>query len=143
MIMSWAVLAGVGIAAVGRLPGPPAPHWPMAPMRGDTRQLSRLIDRLAAPKEPLVFYEPTALTHLNYLSFAHDCPRSERPVMILDRPADAAALEQLAQFPQVLIIYGQEAMQNPPQILAGWRMEQLWAISQTGCAVRMVRSASR
>jgi hypothetical protein len=63
--------------------------------------------------------------------------------MILDRPADAAALEQLAQFPQVLIIYGQEAMQNPPQILAGWRMEQLWAISQTGCAVRMVRSASR
>ena len=139
-IVSWAVLAGVGIAAVARLPGPSAPHWPMAPVRGDMRQLSRLIDRLAAPTGPLVFYEPTALAHLDYVSFAHDAPRSRRPVMILDHPADAGALEQLAQYPQVLVIYGQQSMQDPPQILPGWRAQQSWGIAQTGCAVRMIRS---
>jgi hypothetical protein len=112
----------------------------MAPLRGDTRTLSRLIDRLAAPDEPLVFYEPTALAHLNYVAFEHEVPLSLRPAMILDGSAGAAALDQLANFPQVLVVYGQESMTRPPQILGGWQTAQSWGISQTGCVLRMVRS---
>jgi hypothetical protein len=139
-IVPWAVLAGVAVAAAARLPGAPAPHWPMAPMRGDMREFARLIDRVAAPREPLLFYEPTALTHLDYLYFEYNAPLSHRPVMILTAPADADALRQLSQFSQVLVIYGQAAMSQPPQIVPGWRPAQSWGVSQTGCAMRMVRS---
>jgi hypothetical protein len=139
-IVPWAVLAGVAVAAAARLPGAPAPHWPMAPMRGDMREFARLIDRVAAPREPLLFYEPTALTHLDYLCFEYNTPLSHRPVMILTAPADADALRQLSQFSQVLVIYGQAAMSQPPQIVPGWRPVQSWGVSQTGCAMRMIRS---
>jgi Dolichyl-phosphate-mannose-protein mannosyltransferase len=139
-ILSWIVLAGVAVAAAARLAGPPAPHWPMAPVRGDWRQFSRLIDRVTPPRQPLIFYEPTALTHLDYVAFAHYAANSDRPVMILDRPADAAALHELASCPEVIVIFGQAQMQSPPPILPGWSAQQSWGISQTGCAVRMIRS---
>jgi 4-amino-4-deoxy-L-arabinose transferase-like glycosyltransferase len=142
-VLSGVILAGVGIAAAARLGGPSAPHWPMAPLRGDLRQFSTLVDRVAAPREPLVFYEPTALTHLDYVAFAHYVGGSDRPVMILSQPADAAALWQLQQFPQVIVIYGAAAMSAPPPILPGWRAVKSWGVSQTGAAMQMARPADQ
>jgi 4-amino-4-deoxy-L-arabinose transferase-like glycosyltransferase len=142
-VLSGVMLAGVGIAAAARAGGPSAPHWPMAPLRGDLRQFFTLVDRVAAPREPLVFYEPTALTHLDYVAFAHYAGGSARPVMILSAPADAAALRELQQFPQVVVIYGPESMSAPPPILPGWRAVQSWGVSQTGAAVRMVRTTDQ
>jgi len=137
-ILCWIMLIGVAVAAMARLGGPPAPHWPMAPVRGDWRQFSHLIDRVAAPREPLIFYEPTALAHLDYVAFAHYAPDSHRPVMILDSVADPAALAQLASLSQVVVVFGQAQMQAPPPILRGWRAADSWAISQTGRATRMI-----
>ena len=56
-----------------------------------------------------------------YLAFSHYAPNSQRPVMFLNGPADAKALNALAKYPRVWLV-GPAAASDGPDYLRGWNV---------------------
>jgi hypothetical protein len=142
-IISFAVLAGVTAEAAGRLQGPSAPCWPMAPQRGDMREFIHQVDRIAGPREPIVLYEPSQASHMNYVSYSHFAPDAHRPVMILESPAGEAAQRKLAAYSEVVVVFGDFIPKDSPPPLPGWQCVQSFGVAHIGSAMRMIPPATQ
>jgi hypothetical protein len=74
--------------------------------------------------EPVIFFTEPAHTwwaQWLYLSTAHYSGAFPRPVAILDRPADAALIEQLRRAPGVWLVWSHSPL-KPPAILPGFHV---------------------
>jgi Dolichyl-phosphate-mannose-protein mannosyltransferase len=113
--LAYMFLIGVAVAAAQRIQeGPPEDN-------GDWRGMAQTLNRMAGPRDPLVFY-PSSFwgpSAMYYLAIAHYAPDANRPVMFLDKPADPAAQRQLAKFPRIWLI-GPDVLDDTPRYLPGW-----------------------
>ena len=118
---------------------PPSPTRPSPasrkalPPRPTGARLVRATDKLVGPHEPIVFYRGSYwyLPGFWYLAFTHYAPHSQRPVMLLYKPADADALKQLSAYPRVWL-FGESSAADGPKWLPGFKSAGGQGISQAG-----------
>jgi hypothetical protein len=117
-IVPYVLLASVAIATVMRIQVGPDPS------NGDWRGLAVQLDDRAGPRDPLVFYPNKfwGSPEMYYLAVSHYAQNHDRPIMVLDDPADASALEQLSRFPTIWLI-GPSPIEDAKTYLPGWRMK--------------------
>jgi len=135
-LLSAAMVLSVAVAAAMRVQEGP-------PDYGDWRGFCRQIDRLAGERDPIIF-SPNPYwgsPAFWYLALAHYVPDSRRPIMMLDMPAEAAALRQLAGYRQIWLI---GAIGLPPSHwLPGWTPQGIVVgAAQVGYLQRMVPATS-
>jgi uncharacterized membrane protein len=133
-VVPYMILISTIIATVQRLGEGPSEQ------NGDWRGLALAVDRLAGADDPLVFYPNKfwGSPAMYYLAFSHYAPDSRRPVMFLKRPADAAALQQLAKF-RVIWLVGPSAASDGRRHLPGWKVKLSHWSPNCGSVAEMVR----
>jgi hypothetical protein len=115
-LLPYAILASTTVTTVARLQeGPPDAG-------GDWRGLALLIDRVAGPRDPLVFYPDGfwGSPAMTYLAFSHYVRDSHRPIMFLTQPANGQSLDLLAKYPRIWLI-GPNAAGDYQTLLPGWK----------------------
>jgi 4-amino-4-deoxy-L-arabinose transferase-like glycosyltransferase len=134
-VVPGAMLASVMVASVQRWQAGPPPQ-------GDWRGLALTIDRTAGENDPVVFAADPfwGSPAFSYLAMAHYAPVSHRPIMMLNAPADSAALEELDSYQKVWLVIPSSAVRDG--WLPGW--EQVWSTGrpQAGFLAEMQRVTS-
>jgi len=107
---------------------------------GEWRGMAITLDQMAGPNDALVFYPDKFWRSpaIFYLAFSHYAQNSHRPVMFLNQPADAGALEQLSKCPKAWLI-GPTAGTDGPQYLSGWKATFSRGFPNSGSIAEMVR----
>jgi hypothetical protein len=135
-ILPGAMLFSVVVATVQRWQQGPPPQ-------ADWRGLSRQIDQWAAPRDPLIFAPDPfwGSPAFSYIALMHYVPDSQRPILMLARPADASVLRQLSGFNRIWLIRPMAA----PQIdwLPGWIVLKSTARPDAAFVLEMVPAISQ
>ncbi|HEX4054334.1 MAG TPA: glycosyltransferase family 39 protein [Tepidisphaeraceae bacterium] len=94
------------------------------PAKEDWRKLADDLNSSAAPDDLLVFYnaDPWVSSGTWYMGFKYYDPQSQRPWLILNRPADATLLRQIRSRPCLWMV-GLYPEIDGPRLLPGWRPE--------------------
>jgi 4-amino-4-deoxy-L-arabinose transferase-like glycosyltransferase len=132
----FAMLVSVLVATVAR--------WQVGPpSQADWRGITRALDRVAGPDEPIVFAEDAIWGSpvYGYMAMTHYAPTSRRPIMLLYAPADQAALDQLAGYSQLWIVL--PGGSHRIDWLPGWEMLNSTGRPGAGFIARMARVTSQ
>lgn len=133
-VVAYMILASTIIVTIERLGEGPSEQ------NGDWRAMAVTLDRLAGPGDPLVFYPNKfwGSPGMYYLAFSHYAQNSRRPVMFLNGPADAAALETLAKYPRLWLV-GPDAAADGKDYLRGWKVKLSKWFPNSGSMAEMER----
>ncbi|HEX4053327.1 MAG TPA: glycosyltransferase family 39 protein [Tepidisphaeraceae bacterium] len=133
-VVAYMILASTIIVTIERLGEGPTEQ------NGDWRGMAQALDRLAGPGDPLVFYPNKfwGSPGMYYLAFSHYAQDSQRPVMFLNEPADADALQALSKYPRVWLV-GPEAAADGEKYLRGWKVKLSRWFPNSGSMAEMQR----
>lgn len=133
----WAILVCLAILAAIRTSLHVAP-------REDWRQLAASLNANASADDLLVFYgdDPWQSPGTWYMGFKYYAPDSNRPWLILDRPAEAPLLSRL-QARRTLWLIGIYPATEGSALLPGWQAAGPELRTSAGSVCRMVRPGVR
>jgi hypothetical protein len=114
----WAI-PGMILASLAVFANEKRHEGPLA--KEDWRSVALAANR-AGPRDPLIFYPSPFWNSPGfwYLDFDHYVPDSNRPIMMLNHPADKAALMQVSKYPRIWLV-GPYPIQDAAKMLPGWK----------------------
>jgi hypothetical protein len=114
----------------------------------DWRRLDTIIDKNAGPSDLLVFYGTTLGDEWGlppwvwYMGFRYYTPDSNRPVILLDKPASLETLAKFAEFKRVWLI-GISPAADAAKYLPGCKAGRASAMTSAGGVCSVVRDRRR
>jgi uncharacterized membrane protein len=113
-----------------------------APAKEDWRTLAHHLDAVAGPDDLLVFFndDPYISPGIWYMGFKYYVPDSHRPWLVLDAPANAEVMRQLASR-QLIWLIGRFPERQGPRLLPGWIPAYSEEKTTAGAFCPMVRAS--
>jgi hypothetical protein len=137
-VIPYMLLFSVAITTVMRLQEGPSEA------NGDWRGLALAVDHYAGPRDALVFYPDRfwGSPAMFYLAVDHYAKNHDRPIMLLESPPDAAAMNQLAGFEKIWFI-GPTPEQDAHIYFPGWKAVGAQWFPNAGQVVELISPQPR
>jgi hypothetical protein len=115
-IIPYMMLFSIAITTIMRLQEGPSEA------NGDWRGLALAVDHFAGPHDPLVFYPDKfwGSSTMFYLAVDHYAADHNRPIMLLESPPDASAMNQLLKFKRIWFV-GPTPQQDARTYFPDWK----------------------